>query len=600
MLKKWFNYIIQSKENQIKIKDYPRRYNILLLNIFILVSALQISRNSEIHLIVKAKGNQQLLNKSFNYKPFEVIVNGFKNETCQRECYLEEEENHITLRYDSPIPSCNSMFSECENITEIDLSNFDTTNVTDMAKMFNNCKNLVEINFENINTSKVENMNALFQDCQNLKTLNLSMFDTSQVTNMVYMFNRCSNLQYLDISNFDTSKIEDISNMFNECRSLIYLNLYSFKLDNSFDLSIGNSVKFCIKDENTLHNLNVNKNSDCNNDCFKNNPKIDPEKKECIDSCENDGYKYEYNTICYNECPEETYSIFCDEDNCDENSKKCFDKKPKGYYLDLGNKTYKKCYENCLVCDEKGNETIHNCIECVSNFIFYNTPINIMNCYEKCEYYYYFDEYNKFHCTENNRCPKNYKLIKDKNKCIDNCENDDIYKYEYCDKCFMFQPNDTFPGKNNCIYLEDDIIETSENLTIKNNKTFEEERDDYILRFRNYVLHFNVTGDKENIIESKNGVIYQITTLDNQKINSYKNISILDLGDCGNQLISRNITDPNLPLIIFKIDFFPPGESIPIVGYEIYHPLNKNKLDLTGCKIKLKIPVRIDENKLFK
>ena len=57
----------------------------------------------------------------------------------------------------------------------------------------------------------------------------------------------------------------------------------------------------------------------------------------------------------------------------------------------------------------------------------------------------------------------------------------------------MFQPNDTFPGKNNCIYLEDDIIETSENLTIKNNKTFEEERDDYILRFRNYVLHFNVT-----------------------------------------------------------------------------------------------------------
>ena len=212
----------------------------------------------------------------------------------------------------------------------------------------------------------------------------------------------------------------------------------------------------------------------------------------------------------------------------------------------------------------------------------------------------YFDEYNKFHCTENNRCPKNYKLIKDKNKCIDNCENDDIYKYEYCDKCFMFQPNDTFPGKNNCIYLEDDIIETSENLTIKNNKTFEEERDDYILRFRNYVLHFNVTRDKENIIESKNGVIYQITTLDNQKINSYKNISILELGDCGNQLISRNITDPNLPLIIFKIDFFPPGTSIPIVGYEIYHPLNKNKLDLTGCKIKLKIPVRIDENKLFK
>ena len=42
---------------------------------------------------------------------------------------------------------------------------------------------------------------------------------------------------------------------------------------------------------------------------------------------------------------------------------------------------------------------------------------------------------------------------------------------------------------------------------------------------------------------------------------------------------------------------------IPIVGYEIYHPINKSKLDLTYCKdilIKLNIPVDIDESKLFK
>ena len=58
-----------------------------------------------------------------------------------------------------------------------------------------------------------------------------------------------------------------------------------------------------------------------------------------------------------------------------------------------------------------------------------------------------------------------------------------------------------------------------------------------------------------------------------------------------------------MPLIIFKIDYYSNDTLIPIVGYEIYHPENKSKLDLTYCKdilIKLNIPVNIDESKLFK
>ena len=56
--------------------------------------------------------------------------------------------------------------------------------------------------------------------------------------------------------------------------------------------------------------------------------------------------------------------------------------------------------------------------------------------------------------------------------------------------------------------------------------------------------------------------------------------------------------DQSLPLIIFKIDYFSPDTLIPIIGYEIYHPLNKSKLDLTYCKeilIKLNIQVSIDK-----
>ena len=61
--------------------------------------------------------------------------------------------------------------------------------------------------------------------------------------------------------------------------------------------------------------------------------------------------------------------------------------------------------------------------------------------------------------------------------------------------------------------------------------------------------------------------------------------------------------DDFLPLIIFKIDYYSDDTLIPIVGYEIYHPLNKSKLDLKYCEdilINLNIPVDIVESKLYK
>ena len=53
----------------------------------------------------------------------------------------------------------------------------------------------------------------------------------------------------------------------------------------------------------------------------------------------------------------------------------------------------------------------------------------------------------------------------------------------------------------------------------------------------------------------------------------------------------------NLALLIFKIDYYQPGSSVPIIGYEVYHPVNKSKLDLNYFKnssINLNIPVSIN------
>ena len=118
------------------------------------------------------------------------------------------------------------------------------------------------------------------------------------------------------------------------------------------------------------------------------------------------------------------------------------------------------------------------------------------------------------------------------------------------------------------------------------------------------ISDFNISENKGDIIKIEDNVQYQMTTSDNQKNNTNKNMSTIDLGECEAKLKKIYDIDPSLPLIIFKIDYFEPGVSaIPIIGYEIYHPLNKSKLDLSYCKdilIKLNIPVNIDEDNLFK
>ena len=63
-------------------------------------------------------------------------------------------------------------------------------------------------------------MAFMFEHCSSLKSLDLSSFDTRNVSNMKYMFNECWGLTSLDLSNFDTRNVTEMSRMFYECRNL--------------------------------------------------------------------------------------------------------------------------------------------------------------------------------------------------------------------------------------------------------------------------------------------------------------------------------------------------------------------------------------------
>ena len=107
------------------------------------------------------------------------------------------------------------------NKTDLDYetSNIDTSNITDMNYMFSNCSNLTSLDLSSFNTSNVRNMSYMFSNCSNLTSLDLSSFNTSNVTDMSSMFNSCSNLTYLDIRNFYFTKVISDSNTFNKVPS---------------------------------------------------------------------------------------------------------------------------------------------------------------------------------------------------------------------------------------------------------------------------------------------------------------------------------------------------------------------------------------------
>ena len=205
-------------------------FTIILANINIAFNYL-----SEINITVEGTGRQQILGSSFNSLPNETLVNGVPQNNSDKYVYnLVNQTNIITMRWNYQVTTCYEMFYELKNITSIDLSNFDTSNVESFCGMFYSCTSLKSINLNNMNTSSAKIMGWMFIGCSGLETLNLSSFNTSKVKTMNSMFYDCASLKSLDLSNFETPELEDTSGMFGSCSSLVLLNIINFNTSEIF------------------------------------------------------------------------------------------------------------------------------------------------------------------------------------------------------------------------------------------------------------------------------------------------------------------------------------------------------------------------------
>lgn len=80
------------------------------------------------------------------------------------------------------------MFTKCSSLTSLNVSGWNTSNVTNMRAMFIGCNSLASLDISSWNTSKVTSMWGMFSNACSLKTLDLNGWDVSKVTDMSYMF----------------------------------------------------------------------------------------------------------------------------------------------------------------------------------------------------------------------------------------------------------------------------------------------------------------------------------------------------------------------------------------------------------------------------
>ena len=503
-----------------------------------------------------------------------------------------------------------SLFYYCSQLSSVDSSSFDTSNVVDIAGMFFNNSKLTSIDLSNFNTSKVRDMIHMFVNCSQLTSLNLSNFDTSHVKDMNRMFEGCSKLSSLNLSNFDTLQVTNMSKMFNGCSNLEYINLKNFNENINLNVddifyNIPDKIVVCLNGVGNKIKQEILKKSNYRLDC-SDNWKIELiDKADVCFNYSNNGilYKYEYqgkyyenlnnenltnnSPIKYCQCDKEkciscsNISSFIDleevlyeiEDNDNSNLyRKCY-KDPVGYYLDIKDNIYKKCFYSCEKCEMNGNNINHNCIECNNNYPIEFRVKNYFNCYRNCSYYYYFDIYNNYHCTVNNICPDEYPLL------------DGI-------KCKL---------GNKIKNVIQDLINNEENKKeeIKYYDTILKNIED-IYTSKQYNTSYFSEGNDEIIEMEKMKVI--LTTTENQKNNINSDTTTLDLGECEKSLRQAyNLTD-NDTIYIKMLEISQEEMKIPKVEYDIYAKLNGEnleKLSLNSCKnnkISLLIPINNVDN----
>ena len=113
------------------------------------------------------------------------------------------------------------------------------------------------------------------------------------------------------------------------------------------------------------------------------------------------------------------------------------------------------------------------------------------------------------------------------------------------------------------------------------------------------LLNQNYTKNKTNTIIKTQNVVIQLSTLEDQQNSDNPDVSNIDFGECEEILKKANNIPSSEPLIIYKTDIKTEDLSSTYVLYEVYNPLNLEKLNLSVCnevQISIDVPISLNND----
>ena len=461
--------------------------------------------------------------------------------------------------------------------------------------------------------SQTNYMTTILEGVSNkyIETTGIDKYDSTEYVkynikdSSVYTPNEIDNPKIESTRNYISSIIEGFSNKY--CESTI-LDIHDSTDQKSYteksDQQIDSTQNIISSEKIKEFKCNNEKCSICSEESLINDL--------CITCNENQNYYPKFNDS-------KNYGTFID---CYKNLEK--------YYLN-GN-IYERCYESCQTCSKSKENNFHNCKACAPGYIYiieYN-EFNL-NCYKDCIYYKYYDRTkNKYYCTEEAKCPEKYsKLIPDIKECVNDCTNNDEYRYEFQNQCLKECPSNTEKVDYYCNIkctkeLPFEIVKTQKcvsncainelenNICIMNyisNETNKNMDDEVINNVQDELTSgyntSNIDEGKDVVIQQKNSnTKVTISSTENQRKNENEknNITTINLGECETKLKNHYKIPQDKYLYILRVDVPQEGMNMVKMGYEVYYPLygsNLEKLDLSVCenaKIAISIPYEIVED----
>ena len=156
--------------------------------------------------------NKNLINIEDSDSDYQIFA-WFDNDTKTIKYYSEGQK--IFLNSNS-----SKTFIGLKELHELDVSNFDTSNVNDMSRMFAYLENIEDLDLSNFKVKNVKNMEYMFIGMTKIRNLNLDWENNSDVSNTRGMFSGLKSIKLLNLSNLDTRNVINMSAMFENMSSL--------------------------------------------------------------------------------------------------------------------------------------------------------------------------------------------------------------------------------------------------------------------------------------------------------------------------------------------------------------------------------------------